>query len=320
MTGHPEVAGPLACVLLGVAVLLWPGSGRAVTRRSRSGLATFPLRQRGPGSLSLPGAGARASPPSGLFAHGLPGVAPAASGPRRAELSRWLIRLRRGGRGDGDDRALAVVEALAIQVRAGASPEAAWRHALDVIAASPATRRTQAGSLSTAGSVPGGSPRKGLSRGQTVPGGGSSAESSSGDWLRGRFSAGGTPADLPANGAVGQGPAWRALAAAWRLSEQTGAPLADVLDRLAVGLRQEAEVEAEVEAALAAPRATARLLAGLPLVGVALGELIGAHPVAVLVETPLGRGCALGGLVLAGAGHLWTRALVARVVRTAGAG
>ena len=131
------------------------------------------------------------------------------------------------------------------------------------------------------------------------------------------MAAGGTPADLKTDGVAALGPAWRSLAAAWRLSEQTGAPLADVLDRLAVGLRQEAEVEAEVEAALAAPRATARLLAGLPLVGVALGELIGAHPLAVLVGTPMGRVCAVGGLVLAGVGQLWTRALVARVVRAA---
>ena len=92
------------------------------------------------------------------------------------------------------------------------------------------------------------------------------------------------------------------------------------LDRLAVGLRQEAEVDAEVEASLAAPRATARLLAGLPLVGVALGELIGAHPVAVLIGTAVGRTCALCGVLLAVAGQLWTRALVARVLRSARAG
>jgi tight adherence protein B len=163
-----------------------------------------------------------------------------------------------------DAQALGVVEALAMQVRAGASPEAAWQQAVE-----------------------------------DVPG---------------------VSGDLPGEQRLGGRPAWSALAAAWRLSEQTGAPLADVLDRLASGLRQDAEVDAEVEAALAAPRATARLLAGLPLVGVALGELIGARPVAVLVGTPLGRVCAVGGLMLAGAGQLWTRSMVRRVVRTARAG
>jgi tight adherence protein B len=185
----------------------------------------------------------------------------------------------------GDAQALAVVDALAVQVHAGASPEAAWRQVIEMVIGDAGPESALIGGLPAT------------------------------SW-RGV----GTPAALIANRMVPAGPAWRALAAAWELSEQTGAPLADVMDRLAVGLRQEAEVAAEVEAALAAPRATSRLLAGLPLVGVALGELIGARPVAVLVGTPLGRLCALGGLVLAGAGQLWTRALVRRVDRAARAG
>jgi tight adherence protein B len=209
------------------------------------------------------------------------------------------------------------VEALAIQVRAGASPEAAWRHALEVMGAQDVTAQPRVGSLSAAERIRARLFPVKSSRRRTVPPGGSPGDSSSDGWLRGPLAAGGTPADLATDGGVGHAQAWRALAAAWRLSEQTGAPLADVLDRLAIGLRQEAEVEAEVEAALAAPRVTARLLAGLPVVGVALGELIGAHPLAVLVGTPMGRVCGVGGVVLAGVGQLWTRALVARVVRAA---
>jgi tight adherence protein B len=233
--GLAGAAGASACALLAAAVLLWPGTGRVARRR------LDPVRARSPGRGGR-SASSGACPPR-----------------------QWL----RGGRARpqaevADAQALAVVEALAIQVRAGARPEAAWQQAID-----------------------------------GVPG---------------------LSADLPAEQRLGDRPAWSALAAAWRLSEQTGAPLADVLDRLAGGLRQEAEVDAEVEAALAAPRATARLLAGLPLVGVALGELIGAGPVAVLVGTPLGRVCAVGGLVLAGGGQLWTRSMVLRVVRTARSG
>jgi tight adherence protein B len=185
----------------------------------------------------------------------------------------WTRRRRPGGPDGPAGRAIAVVEALATQVRAGASPDAAWRLALELVDGAPPDEvRSEAS-------------------GRSGPGDGDSGD-----------------------------PAWRALGAAWRLSEQTGAPLADVLDRLAAGLRQELEVEAEVEASLAAPRATARLLAGLPLVGVGLGELIGARPVSVLLGTSLGRGCALGGLLLAAAGQVWTRALVTRVVRAARAG
>lgn len=106
------------------------------------------------------------------------------------------------------------------------------------------------------------------------------------------------------------------VAAAWSMADDVGAPLADVLDQLAAGLRTEADVDAEVEASLAAPRATARLLAGLPVAGVGLGELIGAGPVHVLVSTPWGRLSGIGGIALAVGGHLWTRRLVTRAAST----
>lgn len=105
------------------------------------------------------------------------------------------------------------------------------------------------------------------------------------------------------------------VAAAWTLAEQVGAPLAELLERLGASLRQEADVEAQLQAALAGPRATVRLLSVLPLVGVALGELIGARPVQVLVGTPAGRLSGLAGLTLAVLAHLWTRRLVARVAQ-----
>lgn len=106
--------------------------------------------------------------------------------------------------------------------------------------------------------------------------------------------------------------ALRALHAAWSLSEDVGAPLAEVLRTVAAGIRQDVEVEADIETALAAPRSTARLLAVLPLAGLGLGELIGAHPFAMLVHTGIGRVCAVLGLALTAAGQWWTRRLVAR--------
>ncbi len=106
-----------------------------------------------------------------------------------------------------------------------------------------------------------------------------------------------------------------AVAAAWSLAEDVGAPLADVLDQLAVGLRSDADVDGEIEASLAAPRATARLLAALPVAGIAIGELIGAHPVQVLVGTHIGRVCAVAGVALGVLGQLWSRQLVAATAR-----
>jgi tight adherence protein B len=108
-------------------------------------------------------------------------------------------------------------------------------------------------------------------------------------------------------------PAARAVGAAWRLADRTGAPLAQTLDSVVDGLRRRADAAAALDAELAGPRATARLLAVLPLVGLGLGQLIGAHPLQVLVTTGLGRSCAAGGLLLLGAGQLWMRACIRQV-------
>ncbi|MFD0824011.1 hypothetical protein ACFQ0D_38100, partial [Micromonospora zhanjiangensis] len=51
------------------------------------------------------------------------------------------------------------------------------------------------------------------------------------------------------------------------------------------------------------------LLAVLPSGGVALGYVIGADPVQVLLHTPVGAGCALGAVVLQVAGLAWTARL-----------
>lgn len=104
------------------------------------------------------------------------------------------------------------------------------------------------------------------------------------------------------------------LAASWGVHERTGAAVADLLDTLARALRDEREGQLSRRAALAAPTATARVLVALPLLGVLLGEVVGARPVAVLVGTGAGRVSALVGLVCAVTGVLWTR----RLLRAAG--
>jgi tight adherence protein B len=101
----------------------------------------------------------------------------------------------------------------------------------------------------------------------------------------------------------------RAVAAAWDVAEQTGAALAEVLDRVATGLRAEDEGRAEVEAALEPPRATAKLLAVLPILGLGLGTSIDAHPVGFLVGTSIGWGCLCAGTALALLGVLWVEHL-----------
>jgi tight adherence protein B len=108
-------------------------------------------------------------------------------------------------------------------------------------------------------------------------------------------------------GAVGL----RAIAAAWDIAGSTGSALAGVLDRISAGLRDDEEARAEVAAALGPPRATAKLLAVLPLFGLALGASIDAHPVRFLLGTTPGLLCLAAGTALALLGLWWVERLAA---------
>lgn len=97
--------------------------------------------------------------------------------------------------------------------------------------------------------------------------------------------------------------------AACRLAEQTGAPLADVLERLDGEVRSAERVRASASAHAATAHATAVLLAALPLAGVGLGHAIGTDPLAVLLHTPVGAACALAAVALQLVGLAWTARL-----------
>ncbi|HEY0693662.1 MAG TPA: type II secretion system F family protein [Kribbella sp.] len=101
----------------------------------------------------------------------------------------------------------------------------------------------------------------------------------------------------------------RALSAAWQVAERSGAAFAAIVERLADSLRADESVRRQVSAELAGTRSTARLLAGLPLFGTALGYGIGADPVAYLTGSVLGWCCLFAGLVLAALGLLWVERL-----------
>lgn len=106
--------------------------------------------------------------------------------------------------------------------------------------------------------------------------------------------------------------------AAARLSAVTGAPLADVLERLADGLVEDARVADHRRAAFAGPRATARLLAALPALGIVVGAGLGAEPAAVLLDGGAGSALLAAGAVLAAAGQAWTRRCLAAAGPVAG--
>jgi tight adherence protein B len=98
----------------------------------------------------------------------------------------------------------------------------------------------------------------------------------------------------------------RALAAAWRVTEESGAAFATLTERLADHLRTNEAIHRQTESSLAGARSTARILAILPAFGIALGYLLGAHPLTFLTTTPPGWLCLTAGLALTATGLHWT--------------
>lgn len=101
------------------------------------------------------------------------------------------------------------------------------------------------------------------------------------------------------------------IARAWEVCSTSGAPVAPVIDRVSESMRTDQRVRATVSSELAAPRATGHLMACLPLVGVAMGFVVGGDPVAFLTGSTVGLACLLGGVLLAAVGVVWTERLAA---------
>lgn len=204
--------------------------------------------------------------------------------PMRGGLARTAPRAGPGPAGPTSADLSAVLLATSAQLRAGASPADAWGRALG---------RPSAGSVPTeetllAATVGARSRSRRVAR--------------SGRRRRNR------PAD-------GDRQRARAVVAAARLSDDLGAPLSGVLDRIAAAVAADEEAEGERRAALAGPRATARVLAWLPLLGLLLGGLLGADPVGVVLSGGPGTAAAvLGGMLLL-LGRWWTAALLRRAAR-----
>ena len=105
------------------------------------------------------------------------------------------------------------------------------------------------------------------------------------------------------------------VAAAWRLSETTGAPLASAVDRAVRGLLDARARRSKVAVAVAGPRATVTVLTLLPLTGPLFGLACGIDPATLYLGSPVATACAGLGLVLVWAGRVWCTRMVRRAVR-----
>ena len=125
---------------------------------------------------------------------------------------------------------------------------------------------------------------------------------------------------LPASGAwvelatrSGSGPV-AFVAGAWRLSEVTGAPLAEAVERAAEALREARARQRRVAVAVAGPRATVFVLTALPLTGPIFGLACGLSPVELYLGSPLATLSVGAGVLLVVLGRLWCRRLVSKAV------
>lgn len=99
------------------------------------------------------------------------------------------------------------------------------------------------------------------------------------------------------------------------LSRRTGSSLATVIGAVEDDLRIRLRHGRELRSLTAGPRASVALLAGLPLLGLAMGSGVGADPWRILTATGTGQSLLVLGVGLELTGIAWSARLTARALR-----
>jgi tight adherence protein B len=106
---------------------------------------------------------------------------------------------------------------------------------------------------------------------------------------------------------------WERMAVFWQLAVNHGLAVATLMRAAQRDIVERQRFWSRVDAGMAGARATASILAGLPLLGVALGQLIGAQPVSFLLGGGAGGWFLLIGTALVCCGLLWADHITGRV-------
>ncbi|MBJ8340146.1 secretion protein F [Antrihabitans sp. YC3-6] len=101
---------------------------------------------------------------------------------------------------------------------------------------------------------------------------------------------------------------------AWRVAETHGLALAELLTAARTDILGRLRFRSRTESSLAGARATGTVLAGLPVLGILLGQLMGAAPLTVLLGGGTGGVLLVVGTAFACVGLLWTDAITSKVV------
>jgi tight adherence protein B len=107
---------------------------------------------------------------------------------------------------------------------------------------------------------------------------------------------------------------WESLAACWQLAQSHGLAIATLMQTAQRDIVERERFTARVIAGMAGARTTAGVLAGLPVVGIGLGQLIGANPLEFLLRGGAGGWLLVVGVALACAGLVWSDRITDGVV------
>ncbi|WP_370329517.1 type II secretion system F family protein [Mycolicibacterium hippocampi] len=108
---------------------------------------------------------------------------------------------------------------------------------------------------------------------------------------------------------------WERLAVCWELAQSHGLAIATLMQTAQRDITERARFVGRVEAGMAGARATAAILAGLPVLGVLLGQSIGAEPLPFLLSGGAGGWLLMIGSGLVCCGLLWSDRITASVSR-----
>jgi tight adherence protein B len=106
---------------------------------------------------------------------------------------------------------------------------------------------------------------------------------------------------------------WDRLAVCWQLANDHGLAIATLMRTAQRDIAERQRFSARVASGMAGARTTAAILAGLPLLGVLLGQLIGARPLDFLLSGHAGGWLLVVGLTLACGGLLWSDRITGRL-------
>ncbi len=109
-----------------------------------------------------------------------------------------------------------------------------------------------------------------------------------------------------------------ALAAAWWVASEAGAPLASCLRACAESFRRQGDTERDIAVALAGPVLTAKMVSILPLVGLFFSAVLGFDTIGALTGSPIGWGLLAGGTLLTVLGAAWNLRLARAAMPSGG--